>query len=86
MAKCRGGKKIAQQAIARRADGVLPRNWEHRWLQSYFVQFAIRHLPTRANSIQREWPHYIQLDHQLHTYRQRDGVTSRQCWHWYWKL
>lgn len=56
-------------------------------LQSYFVRFAIRHLPTRTNSIQREWPHYIQLDHQLHACCQRDAATSRQCWHWYcWKL
>jgi len=83
-------KKITQQlqAIARRAGGILlceietTAGYKVTSFDSQYVTFL--HARTR---FEREWPHYVQLDHQLHTYCQRDVATSRQCWHWYcWKL
>lgn len=73
MAECGREKKNHATTPGNRSQSrrhFTVRNWNHRRLQSYFVRFAIRHLPTRTNPIQREWPHYIQLDHQLHTYCQ----------------
>lgn len=76
MSECkkRKEKKIAQQpeAIANRAGGTLPAEIETTGYKvtsfdSQYVTFLHSH---ELDS--EEWPHYMQLHHQLHMYRWRD--------------
>lgn len=89
ISKCRNAKrerkKIAQQlqAIANRASGTLPAEIETTGYKvtsfdSQYVTFLHSH---ELDS--EEWPHYMQLHHQLHTYcwRNRRGRAGEEKGH-----